>query len=361
VASTLAGAWRTSPAQIELSAAQLAQLLPLLLEDGTAGLVWQRLSPTGTATSWVVRPARDAYRAGLLEAARWEKHIRRIVRLLRSRGADPILIKGWASARNYAEPGLRPFGDIDLCVRHDQLMAAQTALSGSDHPILVDLHAGIPDLPDRDWDEVYTRSRMVLLDDVEVRVLGPEDHLRLVCFHFVRHSGCRPIWLCDVAAAIESHPTDFDWDYFLAGNPSLNDWVRCVVGLAGRLLFADLAQTAQAWAERVPRWLESTVQWRWGAGLRQRSVGYYLRDPVEAFQGLRYHGFNAIRGVFQLGLSPFTRWPVPLVQVAGAAVVATLRKRARWQTSRAQEAESVPMHRPLALRALRRYSNHTDA
>jgi hypothetical protein len=102
--------------------------------------------------------------------------------------------------------------------------------------------------------------------------------------------------------------------------------------------------------------MERTVLWRWGAGLRPRSLGYYLRHPLEARQGLNYHGFNPIRGVFQLGLSPFTRWSVPLLQLGGGAVVALLRKRASWQTRGTRRAGDIPMHRPLSLVALSRYS-----
>jgi hypothetical protein len=291
----------------------------------------------------------------VLESVRWEEHIRRIIAHLRAGGVEPVLIKGWASARPYAEPALRPATDIDLCVRPDDMTVAQTIVRSSGLPVLIDLHAGIPDLPDRQWDAVIQRSWLVPLGDADVRILGPEDHLRLLCFHFVRHSGCRPIWLCDVAAAVEALRAEFDWHYLLAGNPKLSDWLRCVVGLSGRLLDARLPEPARDWMERVPAWLERTVLWRWGAGLRPRSLGHYLRHPIEGFEGLRYHGFNPIRGVFQLGLSPFTRLPVPLLQLGGGVVAALLRKWASWRR-RHTEADAVGVHRPLALLALSRYA-----
>jgi hypothetical protein len=355
LALALCGAWRDSPPAIKLSESTLAEILPVLTGDGAGGLAWLRLRGSEAASSRLARQARESYRAGVLEVARWEEHIRRIVALLRAGGVEPVLIKGWASARPYAEPALRPATDIDLCVRPDEMPAAQAIVRCSGLPAVIDLHAGIPDLPDRQWDEVIQHSWLVPLGDADVRILGPEDHLRLLCFHFVRHSGCRPIWLCDVAAAVEALPAAFDWDYLLAGNQRLSDWVRCVVGLAGRLLDARPPQPARAWAQQVPPWLERTVLWRWGAGLLPRSLGHYLHHPIEGIEGLRYHGFNPIRGVFQLGLSPYTRWPVPLLQVGGGMVVALLRKWASWR-GRCAEADVVGVHRPLALVALARYA-----
>ncbi len=355
VALALGGAWRRAPCTLRLADAALAEILPLMLGDGTAGLVWWRLRGSEKAHSRLAGQLREIYRAGVLESARWETHLRRVVVLLRAGGVEPLLIKGWSSARHYAEPALRPATDIDLCVRPEEMTTAQAIVRSSGLPVLIDLHAGIPDLPDRQWDEVVQRSWLVALGDSDVRVLGPEDHLRLLCFHFVRHSGCRPIWLCDIAAAVESLASMFDWDYLLSGNPSLSDWVRCVVGLAGRLLDARLPQPARAWREQVPAWLERTVLWRWGAGPRPRSVGHYLRHPMDGLMGLRYHGFNPIRGVFQLGLSPFTRWPMPLLQVGGGMVAALLRKRASWRRRR-ENAQVVEVHRPLALVALARYA-----
>jgi hypothetical protein len=305
--------------------------------------------------SRLARPLREDYRAGVLEAARWEEHVRRVLLLLRAADVEPLLIKGLASARPYAEMGIRPCTDIDLCVRPEELPAARSALQASSLSILIDLHAGIPDLPDREWTEVFQHSRTISLRDAEVRIPGAEDHLRLLCYHFVRHSGCRPLWLCDIAAAMEALPDGFDWHYFLAGNERLSDWVRCVIGLSGRGLGARLPQPAETWSERVPCWMERTVLWRWGSGPRRQSLSHYLRHPFGAFQGLRYHGFNAIRGVFQLGLSPLTHWPIPLLQVGGGVVVSLLRKYASWQRRGMSDPGSVPVHRPLAMLAHARY------
>jgi hypothetical protein len=69
---------------------------------------------------------------------------------------------------------------------------AVAALSAATLPCAVDLHVAVPDLPDRPWDEVFRRSRLAALGEVAVRVLGPEDQLRLLCLHLARHGIARP-------------------------------------------------------------------------------------------------------------------------------------------------------------------------
>jgi hypothetical protein len=234
---------------------------------------------------------------------------------------EPILIKGWSSARLYPEPGLRTSGDVDLCVPPDRVETAAAALSAAPLPCAVDLHRAVPDLPDRPWDEVFRRSRLTALGEVAVRVLGPEDQLRLLCLHLVRHGIARPLWLCDVGACLESLPADFDWDYCMWGRTHLSRWAVCVLGLAGRLLDG---RTPVATAGRFPPWVERAVLWCWGVG-SGRSLRHYLRHPAEVVRRLCYHGISPnhgstpIKAALQLGLGPTRRMPLLLVQLAAFA------------------------------------------
>ena len=43
-----------------------------------------------------------------------EHHLGQVVALLNATGIKPVVVKGWSAAQPYAEPGLRPSGDIDL-------------------------------------------------------------------------------------------------------------------------------------------------------------------------------------------------------------------------------------------------------
>ena len=91
-------------------------------------------------------------------------------------------------------------------------------------------------LDDRSWDELFSRSELVPLEDAMVRVLSAEDHLRVLCFHFLRHGVERAAGLCDIAVALETRSRHFDWDVCLGENQKRADWIVCTVGLAKELL-----------------------------------------------------------------------------------------------------------------------------
>lgn len=304
VASALAGAWRLSPSPLSLSPAALAGIAPLLLGTGAAGLAWWRIQDPALRASPGALKLQQAYRQQTVLAPVRERQLLQAVTLLRTAGTEPVLFKGWVAARLYAQPGLRPYGDIDLCARPEEYAAARAALAGlAGQECPVDLHRGIRRLDDRDLEEVYRRSCVAPLGQTDVKVLGPEDHLRLLCLHLLDHGAWRAIWLCDVAAALESRPADFDWDYFLRGTHRRSDWAACALVLAHQLLGARLDDAPPAVrTKELPRWLAPAVLARWGAGHRHRErLIYHIRrrrgiwetlrqswpDPITATVGVR--------------------------------------------------------------------------
>jgi len=301
----LAGAWRRSPPPLQLSPVALAEITPLLLRSGAAGLGWWRVRHSDLRTNPPAFQLQQAYRLHTLQAARHERQIGRAITLLRSAGVEPLLAKGWAAARLYPERGLRPYGDIDLWVRPEQHAAAVTALrSPSSQNCPVDLHQKFRHL-ERSWDELYNRSWLVPLGDVKVRTLGPEDHLRLLCLHMLFHGVFRPLWLCDIGAALECLPANFDWEYCLEGWPRYSDWVACAIGLAHQLLGARLdGAPVRLRAKRLPRWLLPSVLRQW------ESEEHYMQTPSMAFC-LRHpaHMVRAIR----------LRWPDPIQATVGVS------------------------------------------
>ncbi|MBV9582500.1 MAG: nucleotidyltransferase family protein [Chloroflexi bacterium] len=243
-------------------------MLPMLLASGASALVWWRLCVAQGADPPVEASAAlgDAYRFHALEATLRARDLRRVVTTLRQAGVEPLLMKGWAAAQAYPELGLRPYSDIDLFVQpewHDRAARALADLGPRGTP--VDLHAVIPDMPDRTPEVLYARSRELSLDGMPVRVLGPEDHLRFLCLHLLRHGVRRPLWLCDVGAAVEALPPDFDAAVCLEGELRRSEWVTCVLQLAHRLLGARL----DGWPAKVrdpapPHWTGATVLRTWG-------------------------------------------------------------------------------------------------
>jgi len=315
----LTGSWRGRPSTIDLSEDEFARLLPLLLPGGLGGLAWQRLrhSPHLSAA----RQLRQSQRDQALQNMAHEEQLGQLFVRLRDADVEPLLVKGWSVSRLYAQPGLRPCGDIDLCVRPDGMAAATQALvAAADSARDADLHEGVADLEDRSWAEIFRRSRLVRLEETEIRILCPEDQLRHLCLHLVRHGAFRPLWICDVAVVLESLPADFDWDYCLRGQRWLTDWVVCTIGLAQRLLEARVEQPEIARRARaLPGWLASTVLRLWDQGLQSSDV---VLTPFTAYPrswaGLRLafgqRWPNPIRAAYKLRLSPFTRLPPPLVQ-----------------------------------------------
>lgn len=304
--SILADAWRSEPPSFKCSADELRRVAPLLASSGAAALAWWRLRNTHLAGRAEAVGLRDTHRLNTLHAARREQDTRRLFTLLRSEGVEPILIKGWAVARLYPEKGLRPYGDIDLCIAPSQYaLAKRVLMSVEDLGCPVDFdHDEVDRLDARSWDDLFSRSVLVRLGKAEVRMMSPEDHLRLLCIHLLKEGARRPLWLCDVALAVESRPEDFDWNLCLGENEPQTNWVACTVALAGALLGARLEGTpAAGLTDRLPRWLVPSVLGQWGEPFRgaEPPIRWQLRHPAGLPQALR------------------NRWPNPL-----EAMVATL-------------------------------------
>ncbi len=247
---------------------------------------------------------RDAYRLHALQAAVHERELAEVVPALQAAGIEALIVKGWAAARLYAEPGLRPYGDIDVCVGPTRHRAAREALAASLPSVDVDLHRGlavnsrmIADLPT--FETAWGRASRARLEETEIHVLAPEDHLALLCVHLLTHGAWRPLWLCDVAAALERLSDDFDWEWCLARSPRLATWVRSTVALAERLLGAE-TKHAPTTRGRAPRWLEPAVLRQWASPpthypgtLMGLSTSAYFR-PSRAVRTIRAHWVDPV-------------------------------------------------------------------
>jgi hypothetical protein len=187
---------------------------------------------------------------------------------LRYGGVQPLVSQGWASARLYPEPGLRSHRDSLLHVDPSRLEEAQRVLAAPAHAEAagwVHLRPGARQLSERTLGDLYQHAQRDQLREVVVRLLGPEDHLRLLCLHFADQGGAWPLWLCDVGVMVESLPAGFDWDYFRSGEPKRSWWAWTVIGLAARLLGAQIDLIPDH--EEVSRqcvWLDPIILSRWG-------------------------------------------------------------------------------------------------
>jgi hypothetical protein len=147
-----------------------------------------------------------------------------------------------------------------LIIRHGQISAAASCLADSSIPRhAVDLHDGPASLDTLDFDELASRAVSVTFGELTVRVPAPEDHLRILAVHALRHGMVRPLWLSDLAVAVESRPADFDWRRCLGPDRRRAEWVVAAIALAHQLLSADLTGTPIAAGTRVVRGMASSM------------------------------------------------------------------------------------------------------
>jgi hypothetical protein len=324
VASALEGAWRHDPPASQLSGEEFRLVAPLLDCSGAGALAWWKVRRSELFDTDAARGFVQSYRLQTLRAAVREGEIASLFSLLEAAGVDALLVKGWAVGRAYPEQGLRPTGDIDLCVRPSQyLKAAEVLASPEGRRFWVDLHVGFGKLSERGAGELYERSRVLELGSSRVRVLCEEDQLRLLCFHMLRHGAWRPLWLCDVAAAVESRGENFDWRRVLGGSRRRANWVLSALGLAQSLLGANVEGTpAEGAAARVPRWLVASVLGRWarpfaaeqGTLRHSAPMRAYLRRPRGLLKDLRNRWPGPVEATIAAGgmFDALPRWPYQL-------------------------------------------------
>lgn len=324
IATILAGSWRREPPPLCIAAEILDEVALGLLRSKTGALAWWRVRDTPLQSSPAGARLREAYHHHGLQAALHGGNLARIVTRLRAGGVEPVLVKGPAIARLYPERGLRPFGDLDFCVRPDQLGTAAGLLGDWVRQFSpVDLHAGFAELDARNWDDLYARSQPVTFGGLDVRVLAPEDHLRFLCLHQLRHGASSPLWLCDVAVALESRPATFDWPLLLGTEPRRADWVACTIGLAHRLLGAVVDDTPiAARARSLPEWLTSSVLEAWGRQCRANFEPPELAPDVlrllaRAPKTLRQYWPSPVAATVHLG-RPFSNYPRQPIQLVDA-------------------------------------------
>jgi hypothetical protein len=262
----------------------------------------------------------QAYRLQTLYSGLHEVEIEQVIKMLAAAGLDPLLIKGRVAAALYPERGLRPYGDIDLCFESDQYQTARTVLNTPvGKAFNVDVHDGIDAVYGLSFSEVIARASMMKVGKVEVRVPCFEDHLRILCIHFLKHGAWRPLGLCDIAAALESRREDIDWDRCFGSEKRIVNWMACTIGLAHRLLGANCDGPRFARPKNLLRWLAPAVlrQWERPYPDWNETPAFFkfdLRKPAVLKSEIRKRWPNPIRATISFGgpLNEFPRLPFQL-------------------------------------------------
>lgn len=334
----LSGIWREPLPSLELDAAQWERLAPALLGTRAAALTWRRLKNSPLSAHPLAQPFREQYRPEWLCARLVAEQLEHLIQILRARDIEAVPVKGWLCARHYADVGLRPAGDIDLCVRSADFAAAveclqkdgaQNALDENFNRVqnrrlreeklrfpdappgwcLVELHEELTDLHacgEPRWDALLKRGQTLTIGATPARVLAPEDHLRLMAIHFLRHEAARPLWLCDLSAALEARHENWDWPHCLGRDQTRANWVKTALLLARELTGVSLAG-APFESQSLPRWMVPHIVRIWNMG--QAPVGddnsdvmwNYLRAPLRMWRQRKTFGRELAR-----------RWPTPI-------------------------------------------------
>lgn len=215
--------------------------LALAAEHSVHALLAKRLAETGYVG--VPAPVREQLqtrmRAQHLFTLSMTAELFRILEDFSNASIETVLVKGpLISLLAYGDPAMRSYVDLDLLVRHkDILKASQRMVAmGFDPelPISVIRTGKIPgefvfkrpgtqrivemhtERTFRHYpkpmrvEELFARKRQVLLDGREVPALSLEDELVLHCIHGAKDFWERLIWVSDIAAVLERHP-EVDW------------------------------------------------------------------------------------------------------------------------------------------------------
>lgn len=262
IADVLSGSWRSSVSDLGIPADRLRSILPLLLGSGSAGLAWRRLERSPLAASPELDIFRNAYILNAAHASKQRLQVAELFGRLRKRGIEALLLKGCAVANLYASPGLRPSGDIDVLVSPGQRFLAEDIC----HRFCVDLdHDVFVRFGKCHFSEIFAHSAVIDIAGCPVHTLGQEDQLSFLSLHFLKHGAMRPLWLCDIAAAVETQRSTFDWNRCFGRHSRWAEWIACTVLLAKRVLGANFGKTAfPAKQQSLPHWFETAVLKQWG-------------------------------------------------------------------------------------------------
>jgi hypothetical protein len=232
-------------------------------------------------------------RDGAWLALRWkiqEEKIKRAFEIFRENEIEPILIKGWAAARFYPLQSERIFADIDLCVDPALFQKAENVSKNIDVKKLnVDLHNGLRHLDTVAWEDLFENSQLFEIGASRIRLLRPEDHLRVLCVHWLTDGGAYKEKLKDIFYAVENRALNFDWERCLETvSKKRRKWIVCTIGLAEKYFGLSLKDTPiEREAEEIPGWLIKCVEKEWRSNVRLKPIHTCFGDRKQLFQQIR--------------------------------------------------------------------------
>lgn len=221
---------------------------------------------------------------------KFERQISEAFTLLREQGIEPLLIKGWAAARYYPPDKPRFFGDIDIAVPADAYDRASKMIKQPEFELLaIDLHRELRALDTVPWDEIIARSELIETDVGAIRVPCPEDHLRILCVHWLNDGGAYKDKLWDIFHLIANRRAGFDWSRVLdTVSETRQEWIKSTIAIAHKYLGLPVDDLPFADEVRKVRpWMVKALETEWASGVRLQPIHTVLRDPQQVLQQIR--------------------------------------------------------------------------
>lgn len=214
-------------------------LLDLAQEHGVAPLLNRRLQGIGRIPSAWLSRLRLLCEGNAFVTLSMVAELFRVLRILQAGGIQAIPYKGPALAvQAYGDIGLRIFSDLDLVLRHRDVMRACNLLidacyrpefsmalaasgripgqyvfrrEGSRIPIEIHTEKTLRYFPRRlDLDAMTQRIQGVSLGGQEMFTFAMEDLVVMLCVHGSKHFWDHLLWIADIAA-LANRPVTIDW------------------------------------------------------------------------------------------------------------------------------------------------------
>ncbi len=232
----------------------------------------------------------DETRWGIVRQKASEARASRAFELFRRNGIEPVLIKGLAAAFYYPPGVFRDAVDMDLAVSaQDFSQATKLARSAEAAGLAIDLHEELRHHDVKPWGSLMADSHLLEVEGGTIRILCPEDHLRVLCTHWLTDGGRDKDRLWDIYFLVDHERESFDWKKFLApADKRRRRWLTCTLGATVRYLNLDLSGSPiEGEALDLPEWFTSTIEKEWAEVIQFAPVYYSIHDRKLFFHQLK--------------------------------------------------------------------------
>jgi hypothetical protein len=182
------------------------------------------------------------------------------------------------------------FSDIDLCVAPENYESASLLLEKvKGVQLSIDLHKGLRHLDTVGWDTLFENSVMVSLDGVPIRVLRTEDHLRVLCVHWLTDGGVYKDRLLDIYYLVKKNADTFDWEYCFRGiAPYRRDWIVKTITVVHKFYPLDISKLP--FAEQLiplPGWFSKALDRAWATDTRLHDIQTLSGNKAELWKQIK--------------------------------------------------------------------------